>query len=191
MRNIHGHFFENVHGLFLRFAGKKKTLDNFKHPADGELQLFTVCVCVCFPQICYSVDESQWVTSDVEWVSCCFFLWSPQVLLLMRESENVTFFFLWELHLRCFSIRIIVYAVFPRSMTLRPENEWPSLSEKKGKWSQFWTQRSRLSAALRCVCVSYIYVTQSKIHSEWVTRFPIFNGQHDDIVCNKKCLEWS
>ena len=94
---------------------------------------FLLCVCVCFPQICHSVDESQWVTSDIVWVSCCFFLWSPQVLLIIRESENVTFFFLWVLHLQCFSFRIIVYAVFPRSMSLRQEIEWPSLSEKKSK----------------------------------------------------------
>ena len=135
-----------------------------------------LCVCVFHMYVTQIMSHSKWVQPLSDSLAIHFFT----VLLNPLDNQRVwkcpIFLFSLEiLNLQCFSIRITVYSVFPRSMSLSQENEWLSLSEKKQNWYHFErTGVGSLQLSGVCVCVSHIYVTQSVSYSEWVSRYPFF-----------------
>ena len=77
---------------------------------------------------------------------------------------HLCLFSLQTRHLQCFSLRITLYGVFPRSMSLSQKNEWLSLTEKKQNGYNF--ERTRVSSQQLlgvCVCSTCMSL------SPWVT----------------------
>ena len=118
------------------------------------------------------------MSSAIEWVSRCPFFYGSLKASWWSESLKMSLlsflFYLEILPLQCFSLRITVYSVFPRSMSLSQENEWPSLSEKSKIDTILNAQESALCSFQVCVCVCFPHICHSVSELQWVSQSLLF-----------------